>query len=301
MPVSLPPISRRRFLAASLTAAAGALARGAFAAADGADPHRFALLSDTHIPGGPGLRHRGTDMTANMRRVVHELVGLQERPSAVLISGDCALSSGQVKEYAHLVRLLGPLRETGYPVHAALGNHDHRERFWEAAPVERNGDRAVADRHVTVVPAARANWFLLDSLDVTAQTPGTLGKPQIDWLADALDAHADKPALIVVHHHPDANNPHTMGLRDTVALYGVLLPRKHVKAVIFGHTHDWKTAEHEGLHLVNLPPVAYVFRAGRPNGWVDARLHENGIALELRSLDPRHEQHAETVELTWRT
>lgn len=301
MPVSLPRISRRRFLATSLAAAAGAFGRSAFGETASADPHRFVLLSDTHIPSGPGVRHRGTDMTANMRRVVQELTALQERPAGVLISGDCAFSSGQVKEYAHLVRLLGPLRETGYPVHAALGNHDHRERFWEAVPVEQKRERVIADRHVTVVPAARANWFLLDSLDVTAQTPGALGERQVDWVAAALDAHADKPAVIVVHHHPDANNPYTLGLRDTVALYEVLLPRKHVKAVIFGHTHDWKTAEHEGIHLVNLPPVAYVFRAGRPNGWVDARLEENGMALELRSLDPRHKQHGEAVQLTWRT
>ena len=301
MPVSLPPISRRRFLAASLAAAAGAVGRRAFGEASNADPHRFALLSDTHIPSGPGIRHRATDMTANMRRVVHELAGLRERPAGALISGDCAFSSGQIKEYAHLVRLLGPLRETGYSVHAALGNHDHRERFWESVPVGRNGERGVADRHVTIVPAARANWFLLDSLDITSQTFGALGERQIDWVAEALDTHPDRPALIVVHHHPDANNPYTLGLRDTVPLYDVLLPRKHVKAVIFGHTHDWKTAEHEGLHLVNLPPVAYVFRAGRPNGWVDARLEENGILLELRSLDPRHKQHGQTVELMWRT
>lgn len=298
MPISLPPLSRRQFLAGSLAAAAGVLNGRAFAAERSVDPHRFALLSDTHIPARPNAVHRGTDMTANLQQVGRELLSLPQRPSAVLVSGDCALSTGREDEYQHLVRLLSPLRRAGYPIHLALGNHDHRERFWKAIPPQAGGK--LADRHVTVVPSPRANWFLLDSLDVTNQTPGALGGPQIDWLAAALDAHADKPALIVVHHHPDPNNPHTMGLRDTVPLYEVLLPRKHVKAVVFGHTHDWKVAEHEGLHLVNLPPVAYVFRRGRPNGWVDARLRESGLTLELRALDPRHDQHGETRELQWR-
>ena len=299
MPISLPPITRRRFLAGALAATGGTLCGRAFAAAGERDPHRFALLSDLHIPARPGAEHRATDMTANLRHVTRELLAFEERPAAVLVSGDCTLSTGTAQEYAHLLRLLSPLRQAGDPIHIALGNHDHRQRFWEAVPGEAH-NRPVADRHVAIVPSPRANWFLLDSLDVTNQTPGALGAPQIAWLAGALDEHADRPAIIVVHHHPDANNPHTMGLRDTVPLYEVLLPRKHVKAVIFGHTHDWKTAEHEGLHLVNLPPTAYVFRAGRPNGWVDLQLDDGGMTLELRSLNRRHEQHGERVELEWR-
>ncbi|EEF61903.1 hypothetical protein [Pedosphaera parvula] len=34
--------------------------------------------------------------------------------------------------------------------------------------------------------------------------------------------------------------------------------------------------------LVNLPPTAQVFAAGKPNGWMRAQLQDNGMKLELR-------------------
>jgi hypothetical protein len=73
-----------------------------------------------------------------------------------------------------------------------------------------------------------------------------------------------------------------------------------VKALIFGHTHDWTSEQLEGVHLVNLPPTAYVFTAGRPNGWVDAYVRDDGMSLELRSLDEKHPEHGQKVELKWR-
>ena len=39
---------------------------------------------------------------------------------------------------------------------------------------------------------------------------------------------------------------------------------------------------------------------GKPNGWVDAKLAERGVTLELRCLDPKHPQHGKKVELEWR-
>src|SRR5690349_15273546 len=74
MPITLPPlrslpaISRRRFLAGSLAAGAGLLLRRPLLAADETvqsvpvDPHRFALLSDTHIAADPKVAARGVNM-----------------------------------------------------------------------------------------------------------------------------------------------------------------------------------------------------------------------------------------------
>ena len=50
MPIQLPPISRRRFLAGSLAAGAGMLLPRRLLADDvPVDPNRFALLADTHV------------------------------------------------------------------------------------------------------------------------------------------------------------------------------------------------------------------------------------------------------------
>ena len=55
-----------------------------------------------------------------------------------------------------------------------------------------------------------------------------------------------------------------------------------------------------GLHLVNLPPVSYVFKDGEPSGWVHAMLEQDGMSLALRCIDPKHKLHGQSVALKWR-
>ena len=81
----------------------------------------------------------------------------------------------------------------------------------------------------------------------------------------------------------------------------MIRPRKQVKAYIFGHTHNYSVKkDYSGIHLINLPPSAYVFKEGEPTGWIHATLQRRGIRLELRCLDPKHPKHAEVHELKWR-
>lgn len=302
MPIHLPPLTRRRFLAGTLAASAAALApRTVWGNTLDVNPHRFALFSDTHISEERDSVHLGANMAENLSRVGSEALAASQRPAAVLVNGDCAFLQGKPGDYSVLVEVLQPLRAAGVPVHLALGNHDERDHFWAAAELAADDAQArpVENKQVTVIEAERANLFLLDSLDETNNTPGRLGEPQLKWLAEALDAHADKPAIIFGHHHPVKGNAGT-GLKDTDALFEVLMPRRQVKAYIFGHTHHWQTKKWEDIHLVNLPPTAYPFTQTDPNGWVQLDLAEKGATLELHALDPHHKANGERVELQWR-
>ena len=83
-------------------------------------------------------------------------------------------------------------------------------------------------------------------------------------------------------------------------LLDVLIPRRHVKALFFGHTHRWEIAEREGLHLVNLPAVAYTFIAGGLTGWTDCRLRADGMSLQIQANDQQHALHGKVTEFSWR-
>ena len=301
MPIHLPPISRRQFLVRSLVGGAAlALTPELLAASRRTDSNSWALLSDIHLCAEPGRVARGINMTAHFNRVSRELLALPKRPAGVFITGDCAYNNGEVADYAHVADLLEPIRKDQMPVHLVLGNHDNRERFWEALPQEKAAKRPLADRQVALIRTSRANWFVLDSLEKTLSTPGLLGQEQLDWLAGALDANRHKPALVLVHHNP-GTMASVSGLKDTEALYAIIRPRKQVKAYIFGHTHVWQVAQDpSGIHLINLPPVAYVFREGEPAGWVHATLERQSMSLEFRCLDTAHKAHAQTVNLRWR-
>jgi len=301
MPVQLPPISRRRFLAGSLAASSGLILPGQLFAADVAvDANRFALLADTHIFKEADKIARGVNMTANLSQARDEVLALAPRPAAVMVAGDCTFSQGEAGSYAQLAKLVAPFRQAALPVHFCLGNHDNHERFWAAFPESTKAEaRPVAGKHITVLETPRANWFLLDSLHKTGFIPGRLGKAQLDWLAKTLDAHADKPALLMAHHYPEKGGQGN-GLQDTDALFDLIVPRKQVKAYFFGHSHRWALAKHEGIHLVNLPATAYVFANTEPSGWVDTRLHAGGTTLTLTAIDKKHPTHGKTFELKWR-
>ena len=302
MPIHLPPLSRRGFLQRALLAGVGlAVTPRLFAAARSTAANVWALLADPHIAADPKRIERAINMTDHFKTVSQELLALPQRPAGVFIVGDCAFSKGEPGDYAALTGLLEPLRGGGLPLHLALGNHDQRENFWAALEAKQAAKRPVADKQVALVSSPLVNWFMLDSLEQTLATPGSLGAAQLAWLAEALDANRDKPAVILIHHNPGTAES-IRGLKDTEELFQVIRPRSQVKAFIFGHTHNWKvTADPSGIHLINLPPVAYTFLESNPAGWVHATAQRDGLKLELRCIDPTHKDHAQIVDLKWRT
>jgi 3',5'-cyclic-AMP phosphodiesterase len=302
MPIHLPPISRREFVKRVALAGTGlALAPGAHAEmfSKSRDKYTFALLSDTHIAANAAEISRDVNMTDHLLAVGREIVAQPKKPAAVLVNGDLAFTFGLPDDYATFGRLLDSIRTVG-SVHLMLGNHDNRQNFWKAFPKEAAAQHPVANRQATVFSAARANWFLLDSLDATNSTPGELGAAQLDWLSHQLESHRNIPAIVVGHHNLWTKD-WVPGLKDSAGLSELFVQHRQIKAFIFGHTHDWSVGLHEsGVHLVNLPPVAYIFKAGRPSGWVRATLATDGMELELRCLDGKHPEHGQIKRLKWR-
>jgi Icc protein len=299
MPVTLPPITRRRFLAAAgAIVVAPALGRAA-----NADPHRVAFLSDSHIPEKAEEVARGCNMAARLKQVVAEVAKLDPIPACAIIDGDLAYKTGTASEYKLFATLVEPIREAGVPLHLGLGNHDHFTRFAEGLTQLRAKDRPVQGKQVVVAELERVNLFVLDSFDPRNAIGGLLGAEQLKWLAQALDARKSKPAVVCVHHplqfQPDKNKKYH-DLADSIDLWPLLTDRPQVKAFVFGHTHTWKLAEKDGIHLINLPAIGYPFARTEVTGWVDALFMEKSVKLEVRAIDPKHAKQGEKVELVWR-
>ncbi len=312
MPITLPPISRRRFLVGAVAAGAAVGLRGrwGWGAEAGRDANRLALLSDTHIDADAMKINREVNMTDHLRIVVERLRAMAKEdgaPSAVLVNGDLAFLKGEAADYAAFAGLVRPLREAGWPLHLSMGNHDHRERFWAGVGQDQSPG-PVEQKHVMTFEMPAADWVILDSLEKTNSTPGVLGEAQLAWLAKVLDGKSDKPAVVMVHHNPELSRlvdaattqpAKVNGLTDTRALFDVLMPRKRVKALVYGHSHRWACAKHDGLHLINLPAVSYAF-GKEPAGWVDCRMQAGGMRLELRCVDESDPRNGEVVEAGWR-
>ncbi len=306
MPLHLDPLSRRRFLGGSAVLVLSPFLRDS---ATAAESETWALLSDTHIAADRTTVVRGAvNMADHLQRVVAEVLAEKDSLAGVIIDGDCAYLDGKAEDYATLIELLAPLREAGLPIHFTMGNHDDREKI-AAALGEATGEPPVAGKRCTLIETPLANWILLDSLRYVNQVEGEFGADQLAWIARLLDAHPDKPAILVGHHNPQflppdvpgEEKPKITGILDTESFFETIRPRPSAKAYIYGHSHAWKLKQEEdGLHQVNLPTTAYVFNAAHPSGWVRATVTAGGLSLELRSLDPSHPGHGKTHDLAWR-
>jgi len=300
MPITLPAITRRHWIKGSLAAAFTPNWVKAVAAEEA---ETWVLFSDTHIAADAKLASRGTVMAENLARCVNQVLKIGQKPFGVLLNGDVAFLDGQSEDYSTFLDLISPLRENGIQVHCTLGNHDDRKQFIGAMTSPQD-PRPVEGKHVEVLSSATMHWVLLDTLKEVNKTPGELGELQLGWLDRTLLTCADKPTVIMAHHNPQDQPPDAKklsGIMDSAALFAVLAKHKNVKALIYGHTHNWSHKRHadSGIYLINLPPVAYTHAPERPSGWVIAKATLGKLDLELRSLNPAHKQHGEKVEIIW--
>ncbi len=299
-PSALGRLSRRDFLAGTALGIAG-MASGCTHRA-GSRGHAggwSAWLSDTHLAADPKASQMGEIMADNLRAVVADILDATDAPQGVLIDGDLALADGQQGDYEALLTATDPLRASGIPIHLALGNHDDRQTFGEVLGDRAGTDRGVVAKHVGVVEGKGHRVILLDSLHKVNSTAGVLGDEQLAWLAAELDAKAEIPAIVFVHHNLNAHS--TSALADTVALLAVLRPRRQAKAVVYGHTHVWHAGVVDGLHMINLPAVGYKFAPKQPLGWCVFRPDADGGELELRCVGGDRKQDRRRVELRWRS
>jgi 3',5'-cyclic AMP phosphodiesterase CpdA len=298
LPTDDDPTSRRAFL--TRVVAGGAALSITFAKQGlgvGSSPW-FAWMADTHIAADASAKSRGQVMAENLKAAIADVLAQADRPAGVLIDGDLALNDGQVGDYRTLIDLLAPLREAQLPIHLSLGNHEDRDHFREVLKTDALTAKDVSDKHVGLVDHGAMRLLLLDSLQRPNYTPGKLGEDQIAWLGRVLDSGPTKPTVLFVHHNLAADGS---ALTDHSALLALAQPRRQVKAIVYGHTHRWEREDREGLHLLNLPAVAYPFANDQPLGWVRAQANAEGLVLRLHCVGGDRKKDREQITLKWRS
>src|SRR4030095_16559470 len=253
------------FLRGSVAATIVLGLRGSKALA-GPDPKslRLALLSDTHIAAKRVDEQRKFLPTENLKTVIPRVTATN--PQGVIINGDLARMSGELADYEAIKKLLAPLSDQA-PTYLVLGNHDDRSNFFKIFDQPVGARQAVHDKFVLVIDQPVVRVILLDSLLYPTKTPGLLGKPQRQWLSKFLASSDARPTVLFVHHTLSDGDG---DLLDVDRLFEVLRPHKKVKAIFYGHSHEYSYGRHQGIHLVNLPAVGYNFADREPVGWVDA-------------------------------
>lgn len=290
------PVNRRLFISrtAKVLAASALTASCVSQAQTSQRSLRLALISDTHVAADPKNENRKFLPWDNLKFSISQI--LDVRPDAVIHDGDVARLTGELDDYAAVQKLLAPLAEQA-PIFLALGNHDNRENFLKVFSASTPETQKVPDKHVLVIERPALRVILLDSLLYVNKVAGHLGKSQREWLDSYLARCDSRPTALFVHHTlGDADGE----LLDAEGLFRIVRPYRKVKAIFYGHSHQYTYGTDHGIHLVNLPAVGYNFVDREPVGWVDARFGRDGVDLTLRAIGGNQDQDGQTKSLSWR-
>lgn len=292
------PMDRRTFIRTSLAATGTLVALGGVncfnSATNQKQVARLALLADTHIPADVENNYRGFYPYRNLEKIIPDIISAL--PDGAVIAGDLARLTGESGDYANFKKLLSPLAEKA-PVFMALGNHDNRENFLKTFETTAGQKQAIKGKHVIVVQKAPVRLILLDSLLFTDKVPGLLGKEQRQWLENYLKECDNTPTILCFHHTLEDGDD---ALLDVLRLFDMVKSIQKVKAVVYGHSHEYAFSQYEGIHLINLPAVGYNFSDTEPVGWVEARLTANGGDFTLHVAGGNRDADGRVTRLTWR-
>lgn len=296
-PICSQNSQRRQFIKQCAAAASALTLAPTFAwsaSSSGKSEFHVALLSDPHIPEDPSDGWNGFLPIDNMNLVTPNVI--KAKPAAAIINGDAARLVGTVADYKILKELIQPMA-AAMPIFINMGNHDDRNNFYKVFPeaLTQKEHQDIPNKHVTVLESPQVRILILDSLFHVNDGAGFLGKRQRNWLSKNIDS-SEKPTVLVVHH--------TLGdgdgdLIDSDRLFGMIKTRPQVKAIFYGHSHNYHITKHDDIHLINLPAIGYNFSKQQPIGWIDAFFRNDGVRFTLDAVAGNKKDHGKEVDLKW--
>lgn len=204
------------------------------------------------------------------RAAVAEMAAAE--PDAVVAKGDLT-THGTLEEFAAFLSCYQPA--FGERLHYVRGNHDAAagERFAAEAPF-----------------AVTLPGVILAVVDtsVPGEAGGRVGQGTLEWL-DGLGAGADRPVLVLGHHH--ARLPGSADRRgrffgidpgDSQRLVDVVARRPALVAYLAGHTHRNRARRCPATGPVPWVEVACV--KDYPGTWAEYRVFEGGILQVHRRI-----------------
>ncbi len=247
---------------------------------------RLVQFTDLHLVGNPDRTLRGINTAETLRHTLAHAHARFDSADAFLLTGD--LVHDDPSGYAHVA---AAFQDSPAPVYCIPGNHDTPEQMRVAlarAPFQMGGS------------AVLKNWViaLLDSF-VPNTDGGRLGSDQLAQLDRTLAAHADKHALVCLHHHPIKMRSEwldTVGLEDADAFQAVIARHANVRGVLWGHVHQALDLFSKGIRYMATPATCAQFKPlsddfaldDKPPGYRVLELMADGsIATEVVWVDNR--------------
>jgi len=248
-----------------------------------ADAIRLLHLTDTHLLGDKQAKLRGVQPYATLQAVLADAERQFANVDATLLTGDLVHDDPQGYD-----RVRDAFVHSRVPVYCVPGNHDIPEVMYATL----NG----APFNISQISNIN-NWIILLLNTWIANTAdGELGDDQLAEIDSLLAEHADKHALLCLHHHPIAMGSawlDTVALRDADDFRACVAKHSNVRGVLWGHVHQAMDTVIDGVRYMSTPSTCSQFLPhsdsfavdNKPPGYRTLELLPNGnIVTEVKWL-----------------
>lgn len=288
--------SGRLLAVAGLTGALNVANAGDASACCAGPSLKVALISDTHVPTDLEWRQAQNQQSPveHLKEVVRQVA--ESGCEDCIVTGDLARLTGDLGDYKNWQTLMSPIFAK-MPMHVAMGNHDLLKNYYQVLGEPKEKIAGIKDKHVLAIEKAGLRFVVLDSHVESNISLGLLGKVQRQWLERYLEGEDLRPVFVFLHH---ALSDSDTDLLDTDRLVNILLPKRQVKALFFGHSHCYSHTKIEDLDVVNLPATGYSFAPEQPIGWMEGRFTAKGADLVLHAIDGNKSLDGQRLAVAWR-
>ena len=237
---------------------------------------RIVQVTDPHLFNDPKSELLGINTQASFSQVLTEIQQQHYAYDLVLATGDLVQDSSD-NGYLRFCENVKSLKKMVFWI---PGNHDFQPKMVEFLTKE----NVNAGKHILL----GEHWqiLLLDS-QVQGVPHGQLEPETLAWLKTKLEAHPQRYALVVLHHHLLSTGSAWLdqhNLRNPHELAGVLAPFPRVKAILYGHIHQQVDSTWHGYHVMATPSTCIQFKPDcntftldtlQP-GWREIELYADG-------------------------
>jgi Icc protein len=208
-------------------------------------------ITDPHLHAHPAARMRGVCTWDTFVGVLdHALGDADTSPDAIVATGDL-VQDETADGYGHFHDALCNI---GVPVYVTPGNHDApglMSAALSAPPFQCCGT------------ALHDNWalFFLNTF-AEGDDGGRLGAAQLKTLDRDLAAHAERDAVIFLHHHPMPMGCRWLdgvGLRDAEEFTAVVDAHSNIRSVVWGHVHQASDRTRNDVRWLSTPSTCAQF------------------------------------------
>lgn len=216
----------------------------------------IAQITDLHIREPGRLAYKRINTAPYLERAVNALMTQKQKADALIITGDLC-DFGRENEYAHLQRLLQPLK---CPVYLIPGNHDNREQLRRSFDTHTYLQQHQGEQIYYSVKIGAVRLLALDTA-VLGKSHGELDEAQLQWLDTQLTQSQGEPVVIAMHHPPFntlIGHMDKIGLlKGTTELAAVVQKYPNVERIICGHLHRSIDVRFAGTVASTAPSVAH--------------------------------------------